>query len=204
MQIERVIGGIKTLGPGERLVIWVNGCNRRCKNCVSARLQAFNPDNDQNVVALLNGFDLKHVDGVTISGGEPFEQYYDLWLAVKFLKESGIDDILIYSGYTYSELKNKLNPIIDKILTNIAVLIDGPYIDDLNDDTGNMKGSKNQNIIYLNPEYEEKYTSYYKETREMQEFRIGNYIISAGIPTKAYIQKFVSDSDAQGEKNGRN
>lgn len=204
MQIERVINGIKTLGPGARLVIWVNGCNRRCKNCVSARLQAFNPDNDQNVVDLLNSFDLKHIDGVTISGGEPFEQCYDLWLAVKFLKESGIDDILIYSGYTYAELLDMHNTIVDKILANIAVLIDGPYIDELNDDTNNLKGSKNQNILFLDPKYEETYSSYCKANREMQEFQIGNYIVSAGIPTKAYIQKFVRDSNEQGEKNGRN
>lgn len=203
MQIERAFSGITTLGPGERLVIWVNGCNRRCKNCVSPELQAFDARNEQNVTEFLDSFDLNHVDGVTVSGGEPFEQAHDLLLAVRHLKKRGINDILIYSGYTYAELRAKRDPVVDEILSEIAVLIDGPYVDDLNDDSGNLKGSANQNVIFLNPSYEEKYAKYYKDDREMQEFSIGNYVLAVGIPTKDYVREFISNDTLRRLKNDR-
>ena len=87
MQIERSINGIKTLGPGNRFVIWVNGCNRRCKGCVSERLQKFEPRNEQNLTEYLSQFNFSSTDGITISGGEPFEQIDELLKAIRFFQE---------------------------------------------------------------------------------------------------------------------
>lgn len=190
MQIERIISDITTLGPGMRLCIWVNGCKRNCVGCVSPRLKEFVPDNDQDVIALLNQFDLSSIDGVTISGGEPFEQVHDLWLLVEHIRKLGIDDILIYTGYTISELLNKNDSEIYKILSNIAVLIDGPYIHELNNDENNLLGSSNQKVIYLNAQYIPIYENYCKKQRSIQEITAGNILIGVGIPTKEYVTNF--------------
>lgn len=190
MQIERAILGIRTLGPGSRFVIWVNGCYRKCPGCVSERLQAFNPFNEKDVMQYLSQFDLRGVSGVTISGGEPFEQYQDLYKAVKYFNEQNIEDILIYTGYTIDELKAKNNPEIDYILNHIAVLIDGPYVQELDSGYGNLKGSKNQRVIILNPKVKPLYDRFYNEIRTMQEFRIGNIVLAVGIPNKDYISNF--------------
>lgn len=190
MQIERAMLGIRTLGPGNRFVIWVNGCYRKCVGCVSQRLQAFNPFNEQNVIKYLSQFNLSKVDGVTISGGEPFEQYMDLCKAVKYFNQQGIEDILIYTGYTIDELRARKNAEIDYILEHIAVLIDGPYIQELDSGYGNLKGSDNQRVIILNPKVNRLYDEYYSPTRTMQEFYIGNIVLAAGIPDEDYIKKF--------------
>ncbi|MGN0813405.1 MAG: 4Fe-4S single cluster domain-containing protein [Candidatus Coproplasma sp.] len=190
MQIERAMQGIRTLGPGERFVLWVNGCFRRCKGCVSQRLQAFNPFNEQDVIEYLSRFDFSGVTGVTLSGGEPFEQYTELCRAVKYFNEQGIEDILIYTGYTIEELRAKKISEIDYVLEHIAVLIDGPYIQKMDSGRGNLKGSDNQRVIVLNPKFRLLYDEYYCDERAMQEIYIGNIILAAGIPDREYISKF--------------
>ena len=193
MQIERSINGIKTLGPGNRFVIWVNGCNRRCKGCVSERLQKFEPRNEQNLTEYLSQFNFSSTDGITISGGEPFEQIDELLKAIRFFQEMDKDDILIYTGYTIEELQQKNDERINEIISSIAVLIDGPYIEELNNDIGNLKGSENQRVLILNEKYRKAYQDYYCDSREMQEIRVGPYHISVGIPTKKYINEFNSN-----------
>lgn len=193
MQIERAILGVTTLGPGSRLAIWVNGCDRHCKGCVSVRLQAKRPENETDEREFLKGFDLSRADGVTVSGGEPFDQPQGLLRAVSYLKEAGIDDILVYTGYTYEELKARRDPATDAVLKQIAVLIDGPYVSLLDRGRGNLKGSANQRVIVLNKEFSARYAAYECDRRTMQEFRAGNVLIGVGIPDRAYIERFLKN-----------
>lgn len=191
MQIERAIGGVKTLGPGNRLAIWVNGCHRRCIGCVSWRLQAPVPQNDRDIRDFFDEFDLEDTDGITVSGGEPFDQLSELKRLVEYFRQRGFDDILIYTGYTMEELLLKNDERVSYILNNISVLIDGPYLDEQNSNRGNLKGSDNQRVLVINPEYQKKYDDYYKDEREMQEFRLGPFLVSAGIPSREYISAFL-------------
>ncbi len=190
MQIERAIVGVNTLGPGNRLAIWVNGCNRRCPGCVSERLQRKAPENECDVYDYFLQYDIAAIDGLTISGGEPFEQIEGLYQIVKLFISKGIIDILIYTGYTIEELRERHDFRIEYILSNIAVLIDGPYIQSLDIQEGNLCGSTNQRIIILNSKMEEKYTSYQCTERRMQEFFFGRIKVAVGIPNKAYINSF--------------
>lgn len=187
MRIERVLTGIKTLGPGERMVIWTNGCERNCKGCVSPRLQRNNPRTEVDIETFFNRFDLSQVDGVTISGGEPFLQKEELLHLLIYLKRRGVKDILVYTGYMLAELRD----IISKeCLKYISVLIDGPYIEELNDNTSNIKGSLNQNVIYFDDSLKDKYQAYIKKERFMQEQQIQSILIGVGIPSKEYIEEF--------------
>ena len=191
MQIERAVLGVETLGPGKRLGIWVNGCKRRCKGCVSPRLQIPCPENECDVIEFLSGFNLQKVDGVTISGGEPFDQLTDLKKAVDYFYDNGIKDILIYTGYTKQELDSRSDERITEIFKKIAVLIDGPYVIELDNGKDNLKGSMNQRVLYLNREVVEKYEQFRKRERSMQEFKFGDYVLAVGIPDKNYIKNFV-------------
>ena len=195
MQIERAIANVQTLGPGNRLVIWVNGCNRKCPGCVSPNLQPFKPCNEVDVVEFMSCFDLKEIDGITISGGEPFEQPVDLYALVKYCKSNGIDDILVYTGYTEKELVDKQNPYVNSVLSLIAVLIDGPYMAEMDNGADNLKGSENQSIIVKNHEYSELYQKYHKKARDMQVFNMGKYIVAAGIPDSTFIKKFENNEE---------
>lgn len=194
MQVERIISGVTTLGPGQRMVVWVNGCNRRCEGCVSPRLQQFEPRNETDIVELLKCLDLTCVDGVTFSGGEPFEQTAELCRAVEYLNSEGIEDILVYSGYTIEQLSARQDYFTNKVLQSISVLIDGPYVKERDSGTDNLRGSDNQRILVLKSRYQKLYDEYHKNKRVMQEFRIGNRIVAAGIPDKKYIESFLSQN----------
>lgn len=193
MQVERVIAGVKTLGPGQRICIWTNGCPRRCEGCVSPELQSAKPENECDIISVVGKFDLSAFDGVTVSGGEPFEQAAELAALVRFLRGKGVADILVYTGYTVEELERRAESgegDIRYLLEHIGVLIDGPYMREYDDGTGNLFGSKNQRVIFINESLRAKYDAYASDVRTMQEFFMFPHIVGVGIPTEEYIKKF--------------
>lgn len=194
MQIERVIVGVKTLGPGNRLAIWVNGCHRRCLGCVSPRLRRFRPDRERDIKELLGALDLNGVDGVTVSGGEPFEQPEGIVEIAEFCRSRGIDDILVYSGYTLEQLRDRRDPATDGALAAISVLIDGEYVAALDDGEDNLAGSRNQRTIFLDESVRPTYEKYRKKERKMQEFRSYDKVIAVGIPDAEFIRSFKSQN----------
>ncbi len=121
------------------------------------------------------------VDGVTITGGDPFLQKVELLYLVEGMKQIGIDDILIYTGFLYDELQKC--EISQKILSKIAALVDGPYIDELNDNIG-LRGSSNQKLYILNKKYDKRYSDFNIINRQIQNFVNNSGIISVGIPNR--------------------
>ena len=165
MQIKRICYPVNVLGPGKRVGIWLCGCRFNCPGCMTPELQDFSAGNKISVKEIIDVIKkIPHkIDGFTISGGEPFEQAQELNELVEALVQHFTDDIIVYSGYYYDELKQ--NDVCKKVLENIAVLIDGRYIDEENDGKG-LKGSKNQNIIiFKNPE---RYSYMQECERELQ------------------------------------
>lgn len=179
MQIDRILFPITTLGPGNRLGIWTIGCPHSCPHCSNPELWA-NDDAKDIPLSQLEVF-LKEkvglVDGVTITGGEPFYQSNELYSLVCMLKKHNYTDILVYSGYKYEELANKF----PHILQYVDVLVDGKYLDVLNNNIGH-KGSSNQRCIVLNEKLQIKYSDFNEKVRERQNFISNGKIISVGIP----------------------
>lgn len=87
----------------------------------------------------------KH-DGVTILGGEPFDQPESVAELVLRLKNHGLH-VTVYSGFTIEQLIQRRLPSIDYILTHIDLLIDGPFIVSLREGAGEYRGSRNQRLI---------------------------------------------------------
>ncbi len=174
---------VTTLGYGRRFGIWLQGCMRNCPNCISPELKLSKEGILVPTAEIINRISrYDSIDGLTISGGEPFDQINGLWELIDWFSASITDDILIYSGYTLEELRNKRNHNIDLILNRISVLIDGTYIDSLNDGKG-LRGSSNQKIhIWKN---HDRY-SYIRETkRELQGvFLPDNSLWMIGIPPR--------------------
>ena len=173
MRIALILPDIKdTLGPGNRLVIWTQGCLKKCFNCETPEHQDVNGGNELDIIKFLKETDLSKFDGVTISGGEPFIQNKELLEVVKYLSKY-IEDICIYSGYQYEELSK--DPINQQIFDKIAVLIDGEYIE--NQNLGEkLKGSANQRIIVFKEKYREPYESLNKQEREQVDIRINSRV----------------------------
>lgn len=185
MYIARILYPVKVLGPGKRIGIWFNGCSRGCKGCSNPELwdfmERYNVSID-NVIQLIKSITDEHsVDGFTITGGDPFEQAEDLEKLLEYIIEFS-SDIIVYSGYDYAFLRSKYPSVLDKV----AVLIDGEYIEEKNNDCF-MRGSSNQNIIVLNSVYKEVYEEYLQNgENEIQNFTSSDGVISVGIHRKGY------------------
>jgi anaerobic ribonucleoside-triphosphate reductase activating protein len=189
MQIDRVLYPVTTLGPGNRIGIWTLGCSKKCPKCVSPEFWQQQPGRDMSVSRLLNFVReiIKNntVDGITISGGDPLEQAAEV---LDFVSQINRDcrDILIYTGFMLRELRDTwAKPQMDMLVENTAVLIDGKYIDELNDNKSPLIGSTNQAIHYFNDDVISKYDEYKRlNGRQVQNIYNGSDLFSIGIHNK--------------------
>lgn len=185
MYVGRIVYPVTTLGPGDRLVIWTTGCSKKCKGCMAMDLQTqhYNDyiDNEKLIRIITDIINTHDVDGITISGGDPLEQVDDMCAILPAIKEL-CDDVLVYTGYSYGEVESLLNDEQLKIINdNVSVLVDGRYIDELNDSVSAMRGSTNQNIIFLQEKYRRIYLDYISNGRKIECRLAGNSVLLIGI-----------------------
>lgn len=191
MNIARILYPVKVLGPGNRVGIWVAGCHRKCPGCSNPELWEKQPNYEISIsefMTIIKDIASHHpVDGFTISGGEPMNQAEELAGLVASLREIS-PDILIYTGYTLGELRTIEYPAIQTLLTQIGVLVDGPYLEELNDNSL-LRGSSNQQIHILDSALEEKYHSYINSaTNQIQNFTTTDGVVSVGIHKKGFTK----------------
>lgn len=205
MNVARILYPVKVLGPGNRIGMWVCGCPRRCRGCSNPELWEQHPEYEITIKGLqevIDGIASAHkVDGFTISGGEPMSQPEELDELIQYLKTVSAD-ILIYTGYKYEELYEQGSNHIANILSSIAVLIDGLYLEELNTNII-LRGSVNQNIIILNSQYKNDYDNYLETTHnQIQNFTTTNGVVSVGIHKKDFLSKINSHIHKGGSENG--
>jgi anaerobic ribonucleoside-triphosphate reductase activating protein len=139
--------GTKALGPGLRYVIWVQGCPFNCKGCTSP----YGRPMKENILVEINSvaqstINNTHIEGITISGGEPFLQASKLSRLLNTVKTARPDlNVIVFTGF---EIENLDWDEAKDLLSKIDLLIDGLYIEELNDDKG-IRGSSNQRFHYI-------------------------------------------------------
>ena len=135
-------------GPGIRLTIFTQGCSHKCPGCQNPQTHDFNGGElttTDAILAKVAGNPL--LKGITLSGGEPFEQAAPLIEIVKAVKERGLD-VWAYSGYLFEELvEGKAGPLAIELLMLCDVLVDGPFVQDLKTFSVKWRGSSNQRVI---------------------------------------------------------
>ncbi len=143
-------------GPGRRLVVWLQGCLKRCPGCANA---AFLTERTNRVLSVENLLgvveEIKGLSGITLSGGEPVAQAKAL---VPFLKAVGNRGLtaVCYSGYRLEELRQEDNhPALAEFLGAIDLLIDGQYERDL-PRAGSYRSSSNQRLHFLSERISEE------------------------------------------------
>lgn len=137
-------------GPGIRTTFFVSGCTHRCKGCFNKDTWNFNKG-ELLTVELANKIieyaKSDNVEGVSILGGEPFDQYRDidmLYLLTRLKFEVG-KPIWVWTGYTYEQILNNKYGV--KMLNYIDILIDGKFEEDKKDLNLKYRGSSNQRVI---------------------------------------------------------
>lgn len=197
---------VSVLGPGKRLGIWLQGCSIRCRDCVSQDTWEQDPGRDMTVAQLLDwcrqttagGF-----DGVTISGGEPFDQPLALaalldglihWRAGSKLEF----DILCYSGYPLAALQKSHAGLLEKL----DALIPEPYID-AKPLTHVWRGSSNQPLVPLSDRGHGKYAQYLNtpvdsDSKRIQTMLDGGRVWYVGIPGRGDMAALESTCKSRG------
>lgn len=177
--LNRVYYPVTVLGYGRRLGVWVQGCQRGCPGCISPKAQPFvgEPVEVSKLTARIPG-DIRP-DGLTISGGEPFEQTEAVTELAQWYKNTYNDDILIYTGYSRWELEQREDIWTRWLLENIAALADGPYVEGLNAGVGSI-GSSNQRLHVFR--YPERYQDFSVKARAMQCVQESGQLFWIGIP----------------------
>ncbi|MBO5026313.1 MAG: radical SAM protein [Bacteroidaceae bacterium] len=181
--VERT--GTRNLGPGLRYAIWLQGCPFNCFNCITPQARPVVAAKIAEVESLAKDIvSNSRIDGLTISGGEPFLQAEALVSLLSMVREYRPElTVLIFTGFN---LENLDSPMVRKVLEMTDVLIDGKYIDSLNDGIG-LRGSSNQRIHFLS----DRLTAYEEEMNKGKrsiEVSFHNKVIDIiGIPLKQKI-----------------
>lgn len=149
LRLNRIQYPVHNLGPGNRIAIWLQGCTLCCKDCISPSLWNPNKGKDVNVRDLVQQILLikDDFDGITLTGGEPMQQYEAVMCFCALIKRLTDLNIYVFSGYTLEELE-RLYP--DKVFIHyIDYLMDGRYENEIHDDA-NVRGSANQKLYHFN------------------------------------------------------
>ncbi len=190
IRVHQMLSHVTSLGPYKRFVLWTQGCCRHCPGCISPDSQSLSGGNVYSVESIAEkAVHISH-EGITISGGEPFIQAVALCNLIDEIKRRRDMGVILYTGYTFEELKcNDTSPEgSDELLNRIDLLIDGPYIQSLNDDRS-LRGSSNQRIIPLTDRYNNCLCLYGVPNSRKTEMRFtSDGFFIAGIPTKAEMQ----------------
>jgi anaerobic ribonucleoside-triphosphate reductase activating protein len=142
-QLSKIQYPVYNLGPGRRIGIWVQGCSLGCAGCVNQTLWNKKKGKSIGVLDVFNWLvSLEgEFDGITVSGGEPFEQYEQLIAFLHLVKTKTRLDTFCFSGYYLDELNEKFP---DRLFCRyLDFLIDGRYVADAHENK-NVKGSANQ------------------------------------------------------------
>lgn len=155
IQLHDVIDRSRANGPGQRLAIWFQGCSLGCPGCFNPATHPAGATTGQTIDAsdlvdraLAQG---DAIEGVTVSGGEPFEQPDGLLALARDLRRRAPRlSILVFSGFTRQEIERQ--PLGPAILAEIDVLVDGRFVERRLLGRG-LRGSDNQRIHLLSGRY---------------------------------------------------
>ena len=146
-------------GLGCRTVMFVSGCRNSCKGCFQPQTWAFDygKEFDEKVQKeILDSLAPAYVQGLTLLGGEPFEEenQKDLLPFVRKVKERyPKKNIWAFTGYIYDKdlipRGRKYTEDTDELLSLIDILVDGPFREEEKDITLKFRGSRNQRVIDL-------------------------------------------------------
>jgi anaerobic ribonucleoside-triphosphate reductase activating protein len=188
--LSRVHFPLTTLGPGRRLGIWFQGCSIRCNGCISADTWAHGrlAVEVESLLEELRPW-LAECDGVTVSGGEPFDQPEALFELLKEVRARNSPDVLVYSGYAFERIAEHpavMSSLIDALISDPFVL-DAPQ-------TKALRGSDNQRLHCLTPRGSSVFGSFERAVSDAEKrldgmFDEGGTVWLAGIPRKGDMRR---------------
>ncbi|KXO16289.1 anaerobic ribonucleoside-triphosphate reductase activating protein [Peptoniphilus sp. GNH] len=137
-------------GPGIRTSIFVTGCSHNCYACFNKEYQDADFGEDwtfKQTEQILDYLSLDEVDGLTLLGGEPFENLDGLIDLLQEVRKKSDKSIWVYSGYTFEQILKDEKKL--ELLKLCDILVDGLFVNNLKDLRLKFRGSSNQRIIKI-------------------------------------------------------
>ena len=181
--------GTDALGPGKRFAMWVQGCPFSCKGCIAPdwipikAANQFDPHYFADLIMKIPG-----LDGITISGGEPMLQAQALAEMLERVHAQSDLNVIVFSGFRYETLlESPPNPFVPVFLKHIDVLIDGLYVEKLNNGKG-LRGSTNQRFHFLTPRLKD--FDFASLPRKVEVYLYEGEAFLVGVPNSQFLQAF--------------
>ena len=145
-------------GPGVRVSLFVSGCRNHCKGCFNEVTWDFNygkPFTEIEENEILEACDKEYISGLTLLGGEPFEEENQVVLVnliKKFKERFPEKNIWMYTGYVLEKdllpgQRKHVEGVTELILDSIDTLVDGPFILAERNLSLKFRGSNNQRLL---------------------------------------------------------
>lgn len=144
MRIAGILPASFVNGEGIRFVVFVQGCKHRCRGCHNPDTWSMDGGYECDVESIVDKFNRRRglLDGLTLSGGDPFYQQEE---CMRLLDLLGPDvNVWVYTGFRYEEIKD--TPLAKRA----DAIVDGPFVEALRCE-GKLYGSSNQRIIKKKP-----------------------------------------------------
>ena len=133
-------------GPGLRLTVFAQGCPHHCPGCHNPQTHAFDGGREEDCAKIIEMMeDNPLLDGVTLSGGEPFCQSEACAELARAAHGAGLN-VWCYSGYRFEELLGGKSEWLE-LLGQVDVLVDGRFELDKRTLECRWRGSSNQRLI---------------------------------------------------------
>ena len=162
INVHNVVESSMIYGPGKRWVLWTQGCTLGCKGCWNTQTWSKKNGETWSISQLLESISSQEdIEGITILGGEPFQQLDGISELIKSVKQLGLTAML-YTGYEKAEF----NDLMWQCFNSSDLVIAGRYREELRDVGLVWRGSTNQIL--------ESPTGYYDVTKfeESQEIEV--------------------------------
>lgn len=145
MRIAGIVNDSIVDGPGLRLAIFAQGCPHHCPGCHNPESHDFAGGSDMDTEKIIARMDANPLlDGITLTGGEPFEQPDACRILADAAHARGLN-VWAYSGYTFEQLCAV--PEKRRLLEACDVLVDGPFLLEERSLDLRFRGSKNQRVL---------------------------------------------------------
>lgn len=130
-------------GPGLRYAVWVQGCSLRCPGCCNPEM--FSPSGGERVEveALIEDVARSSVEGLTLLGGEPFEQEAACAELAHAVRRQG-RSVMVFTGFRLEELSAS-----SPLLAACDLLVDGRFERDRPERRRRWIGSENQRMHFF-------------------------------------------------------
>ena len=179
LNVAKTLSHSRANGPGVRAVIWVQGCTIGCPGCYNAFTHVHEqrtlatPDTIAEWVSSLEG-----IEGVSFSGGEPFEQAKAVRMTISAIREKNPNlTFFSYSGFDVEGLQQSKDEQVTGLLNELDMLSAGPYVHSKRQTHLLWRGSSNQKLHYLSRVYRKEQELEWKLNSPVEEFQFDGEII---------------------------